>query len=67
MAKKEYNVEGMMCQHCVKHVSDGLNALPGVKAEVSLEDRKATIEFNDAPLSLETLQQAIGDYKISER
>lgn len=67
MTKKEYNVEGMMCPNCVKHVQDGLNALPGVKAEVSLEEKKATIEFASAPLPIETLQQAIDDYKISER
>lgn len=67
MTKKEYNVEGMMCPNCVKHVSDGLNALPGVKAEVSLEDKKAIVEFSGLPLPLETLQQAIGDYGISEQ
>ena len=30
-------IEGMMCQHCVKHVNDALTKL-GLKAEVSLEN-----------------------------
>ena len=35
--KKTLTVEGMMCEHCVKHVTDALAAVPGVvKAEVKL-------------------------------
>ena len=35
--KKLLLVEGMMCAHCVKHVTDALQAVEGVKsAEVKL-------------------------------
>jgi len=36
-------IEGMMCPHCEKRVSDALNALDGVDADVSLEDGCAYI------------------------
>lgn len=42
MAKK-VTIEGMMCQNCVKHVSNALNALPGVTAEVDLDSKTATV------------------------
>ena len=35
--KKTLTVEGMMCEHCAKRVTDALAAVPGVvKAEVKL-------------------------------
>lgn len=35
--QKTLTVEGMMCEHCVKHVTDALAAVPGVvKADVTL-------------------------------
>ncbi len=47
--KKVLSVEGMMCAHCVKHVSDALSAVPGVsKADVSLRFKKgrAVVELS---------------------
>lgn len=41
--KKEILVEGMMCEHCVAHVKKALETIDTVKADVSLEDNKATI------------------------
>lgn len=38
---KTISIEGMMCQHCVKHVTDALNKVPGVAAQVSLENKNA--------------------------
>ena len=35
--QKTIQVEGMMCQHCVAHVKNALEKIPGVQAEVSLE------------------------------
>ena len=32
MMKKELSIEGMMCQHCVKHVADALSAIPAPPA-----------------------------------
>ena len=37
--EKKLKVEGMMCQHCVKHVTEALAAVEGVeKVDVSLEE-----------------------------
>ena len=37
-------IEGMMCQHCVKHVTDALKGIAGVTAvEVSLEKKQAVV------------------------
>ncbi len=44
---KVIKVEGMMCQHCVKHVKEALESIKGVdKVEVSLENNEATIYSN---------------------
>lgn len=43
IAMKKIVIEGMMCQHCVAHVRDALNKLPGVTAEVDLDSKTATV------------------------
>ena len=42
-SEKKIVIEGMMCQHCVAHVTKALNALPGVDAQVDLEAKTATV------------------------
>lgn len=47
--KKELVIKGMMCQHCQKHVTDALQAMPGVtKVVVDLAAGKATVEMAKA-------------------
>lgn len=41
--EKKVIVEGMMCQNCVKHVTNALNNLPGVTATVDLDTKTATV------------------------
>ncbi len=41
--EKKLVIEGMMCQHCVAHVTKALNALPGVEAKVDLDSKTATV------------------------
>ncbi|MDR1326222.1 MAG: cation transporter [Treponema sp.] len=54
-------VEGMSCEHCVKHVTQALEGVAGVKtAKVSLNDKTATVEHDDA-VTLESLKAAIVD------
>lgn len=37
-------IEGMMCNHCVSHVSAALHGVPGVDSvDVSLEDKCAKV------------------------
>ena len=35
------NIEGMMCGHCVKHVTDAISGLGATDVNVSLEEKKA--------------------------
>ena len=44
MMEKTLKIEGMMCQHCQKHVHDALAAMDGVTAvTVDLEGKKADV------------------------
>lgn len=46
MQKKTIKIEGMMCTHCTGSVSKALNALEGVEAEVSLENKCAEVTLS---------------------
>jgi len=55
-------VNGMSCGGCVKSVTGVLTALDGVaKAEVSLEQKQAVVEFDAAKLTREQLKAVIED------
>ena len=41
--KKTMKIEGMMCPHCVARVTNVLNKMEGVSAQVSLDDKAAYI------------------------
>lgn len=56
--QKTIQVEGMMCQHCVSHVKNALEKIPGVQAEVSLEKHEAIVTF-EQEIDNETLTKAI--------
>lgn len=59
--KRELKVEGMMCMHCVKHVTDALQAVEGVeKADVDLKKKRAVVTLS-APVSDEALIAAVKD------
>lgn len=65
--KKEFTVEGMMCNHCRMHVEKALNKLEGVNATVTLDPPVAIVEFTGAhEYTLEELQKQVseeaGDY-----
>ena len=68
--KKEFKVDGMMCNHCRMHVEKALNALDGVKAEVTLDPPVAHLEFSGREYTLEELQKQVseeaGEYTLSE-
>lgn len=66
--KKEYRIEGMMCNHCRMHVEKALNGIEGLRAVVTLDPPAATVEFTGREPELAELQRALGeDYKITER
>lgn len=57
----ELAVEGMSCQHCVKHVTNTLEELPGIgEVQVSLTNGKVSFETTEAT-SLEQVKAALDD------
>lgn len=59
--KKELAIEGMMCQNCVRHVTEALRAVEGVSdVAVSLENKNAVVT-TDGTVSDETLAAAVKD------
>ena len=62
-SKKEkltLNIEGMKCMHCRENAEKALNAIDGVKAKVSLENKSAAVTLLK-PVSRETMVKAIED------
>ena len=58
--KKTIKIEGMMCSHCTGRVDKALNALDGVTATVSLEDKVAYVTV-DGAVTDEELKKAVVD------
>lgn len=56
----EMNVQGMTCEHCVKHVSKALEKLPSVEnVYVSLTENRARFTYDPDQLKLSLVRQAI--------
>lgn len=59
--KKKILIEGMSCEHCVKHVKDALLELSGViDAQVNLSTKAAIIEVS-GDISDEEIKSAVDD------
>ena len=68
MSIKTYTVEGMSCMHCVKHVTNALLEVNGVKdAKVSLSEKSALV--NAEGVDFATLKAAVAEagYTLSEK
>lgn len=65
--KKTMKIEGMMCGHCTGRVDKALNALEGVEATVSLEDKAAYVTLT-GDVSDEVLKKTVEDegYQVLE-
>ena len=68
--KKTLKIEGMMCQHCVAHVTKALQGVEGVTSvDVNLKKKTATIELaqdvNDDTLSAVVVDAGYTVKKIS--
>ncbi len=57
---KTMNIQGMMCPHCVAHVNKALTAIPGVTADVQLENKRAVITLTQ-PVEDAVLVKAVTD------
>jgi len=68
--KKNFKVEGMMCNSCRTHVKKALNSIDGVKAFVTLNPPVANVEFTKDKIPLDELQQVVsdkaGEYQLHE-
>ena len=58
--KKIMKIEGMSCGHCTARVEKALNAIPGVSASVSLEDKSATVSLS-GDVTDDTLRSVVID------
>jgi copper ion binding protein len=57
---RNFAVEGMHCQGCVKSVSGAVTKVAGVKrVDVSLEGKTATVEFDATSASPDAIVAAI--------
>jgi len=67
MKQKTLTVEGMSCGHCSARVEKALNAIDGVEAKVSLEEKTAKLELS-REVSNETLKMAVEEagYKVTD-
>lgn len=46
--KKQINIEGMSCAHCVRHVEEALKELPHIiSVKVDLKGKNAVVELGD--------------------
>lgn len=57
--KKTLKIEGMMCMHCVKHVTDALKSVAGVQdVQVDLKKKRAVVTCGDT-VSYDELAAAV--------
>lgn len=62
LIKKEINVFGMSCEHCVKAVTKALSSLHGVQdVHVSLENGMADFRYDPTTVNLAEIEQAVTD------
>ena len=60
IVKKEFTVGGMHCGGCAGSVTRAVSHLPGVrKVDVSLENKAATVEFDNGAVDAAAIVAAI--------
>ncbi len=69
MQKATLNISGMTCGGCVRSVTKVIDALDGVvKSEVSLEQKRAVVDYDPGKLGVEQLKRAIEEagYEVTQ-
>lgn len=62
MKERNLKIEGMHCAGCSTRLEKVLNNLEGIEtAKVSLEEKKATIKYDETKISLESIKETIED------
>lgn len=46
IGKKVLKIEGMHCDHCVKHVQNAINSIDGASAKVDLKTQTAEVSYD---------------------
>lgn len=60
MKETNLKIEGMHCTGCSTRLEKVLNNLEGVEtAKVSLEEKKATIKYDETKINIENIKEAI--------
>ena len=66
--ERQYNILGMTCSGCQKKISEKLNSIEGLKADINLENSTATIT-SDKEIEVSVLNKAlkeIGKYRLED-
>ncbi len=69
MTTATLKISGMTCGGCVRSVTKVIEALDGVeKSEVSLENKRAVVDFDPGKLGVEQLKRAIEEagYEVTQ-
>ena len=69
MTTATLKISGMTCGGCVRSVTKVIEALDGVaKSEVSLEKKRAVVDFDPGKLGVEQLKRAIEEagYEVTQ-
>ena len=62
MKETNLKIEGMHCAGCSTRLEKILNNLDGVEiAKVSLEEKKATIKYDETKINIESIKETIED------
>ena len=62
MEKQTLHIKGMSCQMCVKHVTQALSTLNGVKqVTVSLKSNSADLTFDPVTVGLPDFKTAVAE------
>ena len=62
MKETNLKIEGMHCAGCSTRLEKVLNNLEGVEeAKVSLEEKQATIKYDETKINIESVKDAIED------
>lgn len=60
MTQGSIKVEGMSCGHCQMRVKKAVESVEGVqKADVNLQSKQVTLEYDEGKASLEKIKAAI--------
>lgn len=70
MAEKTFNVKGMSCSMCAKHVKSAIEGIEGVRScTVNLEKADMTVDYDEKKTGFEAMREALQEegYDLEER